>query len=474
MTTSTKTIQRPWLAAGLWMVFLGFYFFVVYGACNWISSLKEGVPTFYFSWETAIPFVPLMIIPYMSIDLFFAGSAFLCKDKKELHTHLSRIVFAISLSAICFLLFPLRFGYGRPEMSGWLAKLFIPLNAHDLPFNLAPSLHITLRWIIWSVYERHTKGHWRQALHIWFFLIAASTLLIYQHHVIDIIGGVTVAFLCFYLFPRQQVAEKKPSQNYLKALHRRIGLRYFLVAVFFALLACGNYPGHLIFFWPAFASLIVAMAYVENRPQTFQKRDGGIPLATCIGLAPYFIASWILHRYFRRFSATTSQIDDSLILGRRLSDCEARKMEDISAVLDMTAEFPENREFLKLPYKNIPLLDWTAPSQQQLDEAVSFIHEHGKEGTVYVHCALGLSRGACVAAAWMLAEGKAANVEDAIDLLQSKRPGVILPNDFIAALRVYHSRLIKISSGPTQIGPVENSIIPICRFQNADSLVSQV
>src|SRR5205823_97422 len=49
---------------------LSVLFLVVYGGCNWITSQRADVATFYFQWERAIPFVPFFILPYMSIDLF--------------------------------------------------------------------------------------------------------------------------------------------------------------------------------------------------------------------------------------------------------------------------------------------------------------------------------------------------------------------------------------------------------------------
>src|SRR4051812_47978909 len=49
-------------------------FLVVYGGCNWITSQRHDVGTFYFEWERAIPFVPFLILPYMSIDLFFVAA----------------------------------------------------------------------------------------------------------------------------------------------------------------------------------------------------------------------------------------------------------------------------------------------------------------------------------------------------------------------------------------------------------------
>jgi len=50
---------------------LSILFLIVYGSCNWISSRRANVGTFYFEWEREIPFVSFFILPYMSIDLFW-------------------------------------------------------------------------------------------------------------------------------------------------------------------------------------------------------------------------------------------------------------------------------------------------------------------------------------------------------------------------------------------------------------------
>ena len=54
---------------------LSVLFLIVYGWCNWITAQRHDVGTLYFEWERFIPFVPLMIVPYMSIDLFFCCRA---------------------------------------------------------------------------------------------------------------------------------------------------------------------------------------------------------------------------------------------------------------------------------------------------------------------------------------------------------------------------------------------------------------
>ena len=59
------------VSAGLSLLFL-----VVYGGCNWITAQRSDVGLLNFEWERHIPFVPLLIVPYLSIDLFFVAAPF--------------------------------------------------------------------------------------------------------------------------------------------------------------------------------------------------------------------------------------------------------------------------------------------------------------------------------------------------------------------------------------------------------------
>src|SRR5262249_20851921 len=163
---------------------LSILFLVVYSGTNWITSLRSDVRTWYFEWERWIPFVPWMVIPYMSIDLFFVVAPFLCRGRTELKILAVRIALAILAAGICFLLFPLRLVTEPPAVDGLCGFIFDWFRGMDKPYNLCPSLHIALRTILADTYARNLRGVVRFGSHVWFSLIGFSTLLTYQHHVV--------------------------------------------------------------------------------------------------------------------------------------------------------------------------------------------------------------------------------------------------------------------------------------------------
>src|SRR5881628_2945580 len=163
--------QRRLTAAARTALLLSLLFLLVYGSCNWITSQRTDVGTWYFQWERYIPFVPLMILPYMSIDLFFIAAPFLCRTDEELRVFSRRVIAAILIAGLCFLLFPLRFAFPRPHASGWLGATFDWFRGMDSPFNLLPSLHAALLLLLVDLYARNLRGIFLFAEKLWIFLI---------------------------------------------------------------------------------------------------------------------------------------------------------------------------------------------------------------------------------------------------------------------------------------------------------------
>src|SRR5262249_31783694 len=137
----------------------------------------------------------------------------------ELATLVRRISFALLVAGAFFLLMPLRFAFERPHTVGWLGQMFDGFRLLDQPFNLFPSLHITFWLILLDVYHRHARGLLRGVLHIWFFLIAISTVLTYQHHVMDVLGGLMLGGFCMYLFDERAVRLPVAPNERMAALY---------------------------------------------------------------------------------------------------------------------------------------------------------------------------------------------------------------------------------------------------------------
>jgi protein phosphatase len=189
--------------------------------------------------------------------------------------------------------------------------------------------------------------------------------------------------------------------------------------------------------WPATVLGIVAAAYFGLGPGIFRKSDGRLPWSTRFVFAPLLFGQHVSLLYYRRQCRAWDEVARNVLIGRRLNDAEAAALvrHGVSAVLDLTAELSEATPFLALRYRNLAILDLTAPTAAQLHEAAAFIAEESAGGIVYVHCKVGYSRSAAVVGAYLLASGLAGSVEEAVARMREARPAIIVRPEAAAALR---------------------------------------
>lgn len=431
-----QTINMNWRNAktSAWLCLL---FVFVYGTTNWLASLHGNVRGVPFAWERHIPFVPLMIVPYMSIDLFFVAAPLFCIDVGQCRTLARRLGAAIVIAGACFFLMPMRFSFERPHVNGWMGVIFDNFRALDRPYNQFPSLHIALGVILAVHYWERLRGIAGAFILVWFAVILASTLLTYQHHFIDIFGGAMLAIICLHLF-QNEPEPRAPGMG-----NTTISSYYLAGAVIFTIISAISPPWSLLLLCPAISSGLIGYAYLGFGAEIYRKKNGQLPLSTRLLLWPVLAAHHISWIYYARQCRAWDPLSDCLWIGRRLNrtDASAAVAGGVTAVLDLTAEFSEVRELRNLTYWQLPILDLTAPTLEQLADAVEWIRRQSTFGIVYLHCKAGYSRTAAVAGAFLLACGEAETADEAIQRLRAARPSMVIRPEAAAAIRAFEKTL---------------------------------
>jgi len=147
--------------------------------------------------------------------------------------------------------------------------------------------------------------------------------------------------------------------------------------------------------------------------------------------------------YYRGRCRSWDEVTPRIWIGGKLGSRSVNKAlcSGVTSVLDLSAEFSEAKPFRKINYRNIPVLDLTAPTQEQLAEMGEFIGNHSRNGVVYVHCKIGYSRSAAAVAAYLIMSGKANTAEEAFAMIRRVRSSIVIRPEVISALSEFDLRL---------------------------------
>jgi protein-tyrosine phosphatase len=184
-----------------------------------------------------------------------------------------------------------------------------------------------------------------------------------------------------------------------------------------------------LFLSAALSFFLLAAAYAGAGPRLLLKRPSGRRSAGVWALfAPYFLLNALSFALYRCVSRELAyaQAAPNVFFGRWLSRRECASA-PWASVLDLAAELAESPPFQELAgYRSLPVLDATAPTEEQLRSAVTWVVAAVSSGPVYIHCALGHGRSACVVIAYLLAVGEVRTVAEGARRLRLLRPGVRL------------------------------------------------
>jgi membrane-associated phospholipid phosphatase len=179
------------LAAALW-------FLIVYGGAEWLTAHRDFRVPVHIAAELRIPFVPAMTAFYMSVYGLFLLAPFVLRTRREFVAAVWTVAAAIAAAGVGFLLVPAELAFApiREEQLGAWAGMYHLADELNLTYNLLPSLHVTFAVICAAMFSPRASRPVKVLLWLWAALIAASTVLIHQHHVLDVATGWLLALAC--------------------------------------------------------------------------------------------------------------------------------------------------------------------------------------------------------------------------------------------------------------------------------------
>jgi membrane-associated phospholipid phosphatase len=180
------------LCAIRWGVVVTAWFAAVFFGAEWVTSLHGWRVAIDFEWERGIPFWPWMAVVYLSIFPLMWCAPLLIEAPRNIRSMALSLCAVIGAAGIGFLICPATLNYGPTGamVAPW-ESLYQLSDWMNLDHNLVPSLHVALAVCCVAVY---TQSHridalTRGILWVWAMLIALSTLLTHQHHVVDVAMG---------------------------------------------------------------------------------------------------------------------------------------------------------------------------------------------------------------------------------------------------------------------------------------------
>lgn len=202
----------PTAVIALWQRLLTAVLVFVYFELGYTWAAKGHAPTdLYFAHtrlDDALPLIPFFVVFYMLGYLFVFLPAVMFRRARDYYWGVTLSVVVLTLAFLIFKQFPVYMQKPLAAGTDAFSRLTYLTQAGDVSVNNLPSLHVALNvycWLLlWLRYGR------RMLWVAWApLLIVASTLLIKQHLLADVIGGLvlgTLAAAAFWRLHRYELA----------------------------------------------------------------------------------------------------------------------------------------------------------------------------------------------------------------------------------------------------------------------------
>jgi hypothetical protein len=188
-------------------------FYSVYGGASLLAKLRRPLTDFYFPWEMRLPFLPSWSLIYLSVPLLMLLTPFILRTWRSFTPFVLTLTAETLIAGVFFLAVPLAQAYPPRVADGFFGGVFHLADRLNLDYNKFPSLHIAFALTAAVVFGRRCGWLGRTLFTLWIVAVLASTLLIHEHQILDLLGGLALGF-----FGVTAVQRRVADEHYLDAL----------------------------------------------------------------------------------------------------------------------------------------------------------------------------------------------------------------------------------------------------------------
>jgi membrane-associated phospholipid phosphatase len=173
---------------------------IIYTFLNSFNGIAHNLGT---KVDNIIPFIRFFIVPYnLWYPFIIISLLFLCfKDRKTFFKTIISIDLGLISCYIIYLIFQTT--VPRPDIisEDTFSKLVHLTYSLDKPYNCFPSIHVLTCYLVMKSFYKSAIDGLLTKISVFFIgnIIIISTLFVKQHVILDIIGGIALGEITFYI-----------------------------------------------------------------------------------------------------------------------------------------------------------------------------------------------------------------------------------------------------------------------------------
>ena len=183
---------------------------------------------FTMEFDRQVPIIPVFVYIYLVCYAFWIINEIICGNVSKNHFYkvLTTLIICNTISTLIFILMPTTII--RPEIeitsiTTWVLNFVYQM---DKPVNLFPSLHCLVSWLCYIAVRKQkvfSLGYRAFSL-VFAILICISTQVIKQHYIVDLISGILLAELIWWIVNKTRCY--KPVMKLFEKINKNLNIKW--------------------------------------------------------------------------------------------------------------------------------------------------------------------------------------------------------------------------------------------------------